>query len=377
MPQPKPQTPNPETQKIEKFSVQEVSDSLVRVKSPAPKLDLSYATKNNKNIFSKLEIEKFISRPSSVIEKLTSRPISISPEKLQKQNSGPKLGVVELDYASDYVYKESPGYGGSLPAENLYRVKPEVSRLRGGLDKLQKSHASSPDLGLENIDGPVDRYQSPIVPRLSYRSQVGSVSDRPEMALKSPRLISPLVARVARPVSDRGPILDMHQEPLDTTIYEETHASINSDGHSPYRLNNNLRVSSRSPVPIGLLDIIKSQVEPPLYDKKSQAISNPLSARTHSQMLESQKSPVFSKKSSINKSSEPILASPSPPTDNLSQRLSHKSQFPQDNPNSSQKPALARRESENSFKKPVLPLPHSKFFPTPTLPPTPNPLPQP
>jgi hypothetical protein len=72
------------------------------------------------NIFSKLEIEN-----------LNSRPSSMSPEKLQKQNSVQKIKALELDFVSDYVYVESPGYGGSGPPENLYSVRPEVSRVNG------------------------------------------------------------------------------------------------------------------------------------------------------------------------------------------------------------------------------------------------------
>jgi hypothetical protein len=82
-------------------------------------LGITGGTGKKLNIFSKVEIEHLISRPSSM-----------SPEKLQKQNSVQKIVPLELDYVSDYVYKESPGYGCSLPAENFYSVKPEVSRIK-------------------------------------------------------------------------------------------------------------------------------------------------------------------------------------------------------------------------------------------------------
>jgi hypothetical protein len=83
-------------------------------------LGITGGTGKKMNIFSKLEIEHVISRPSSM-----------SPEKLQKQNSVQKIVALELDYVSDYVYQESPPYVGSGPSENLYSVKPDVSRIDG------------------------------------------------------------------------------------------------------------------------------------------------------------------------------------------------------------------------------------------------------
>lgn len=76
---------------------------------------------------------------------------------------------------------------------------------------------------------------------------------------------------------------------------------------------------------------------------------------------------MISKKSSINESSDRIPEPHSPKIDFHPERTIHKSTFQIYNPipklNSSPIIPLARRESENSFKKPVLPLPQSTYFP--------------
>jgi hypothetical protein len=106
-----------------------------------------------------------------------------------------------------------------------------------------------------------------------------------------------------------------------------------------------------------------------------------LSARTNSYLYESKKSPVISMKSSINESSDPTPKPHSPQIDSHPERLSDKSTFQKYSPilnlNSEPRIALARRESENSFKKPVLPLPHSNFFPIFNPKPSTNPDPAP
>jgi hypothetical protein len=193
------------------------------------------------------------------------------------------------------------------------------------------------------------------------------MSDRPDLLPKSPRVISPLEAGPARIKSARTQIYDAYQEPLDTTINEESYGSINSNGVSPYQLKTYPRGTPTSGTPIDFPDMIKSQANSPQKSTKSQAISHPISPRTNSYFFESRKSPVISKKSNINESSDSIPKPHSPQMDFHPERTGHKSTFQKYNPipnlNSSPIIRLASRESENSFKKPVLPLPNSNYFP--------------
>jgi hypothetical protein len=193
------------------------------------------------------------------------------------------------------------------------------------------------------------------------------MSDRPDLLPKSPRVISPLEAGPARIKSARTQIYDAYQEPLDTTINEESYGSINSNGVSPYQLKTYPRGTPTSGTPIDFPDMIKSQANSPQKSTKSQAISHPISPRTNSYFFESRKSPVISKKSNINESSDSIPIPHSPQMDFHPERTGHKSTFQKYNPipnlNSSPIIRLASRESENSFKKPVLPLPNSNYFP--------------